>query len=304
VDEQQVNLTRFPLFFPEKRDFFLENSGQFTVSNQGGTRLADLFFSRRIGLNQGRPIPIAGGGRMTGRLGKYSIGLLNIQEQEDLSVASAPSPATNFSVVRLKRDVLKRSNVGVLYTRRDETGAGGAPAGETFGVDGIYSHSTSLAVTGYYALTRTSAVKTRNDSYMGLFDYSADRYGLQLQQLNVGERFDPQVGFMRRTDFRRSFAQARFSPRPARTHWKSIRQFSYQGSIEYIENNAGRLDFREQEGQFQTTFQNSDIASLDYTRDYEYLPANFRIATGVTVPRGGYSYDNLNASKPESIVVL
>ena len=300
-DTQQVNLTRFNLQFPERREFFLEGQGIFQFGGVqgggfgGGNNTPILFFSRRIGLNEGRPIPIAGGGRLTGRAGPYSIGLLNIQARDDFSNLTAPSRATNFSVVRVKRNVLRRSNIGVLYTRRDETASGGRPTGETFGLDGLYSLSTSLNVNGYYAQTRTPTVKTRNDSYLGSFDYSADRYGVQVEHLKVGERFSPEVGFLRRTDFRRTFALARFSPRPARTHMKAIRRFNYQGSVEYIENRAGRLDFREQEAQFLIELQNSDSVSVGYTRDYEFIPAKFQIASGVTVPPGPYSYSNVSA---------
>ena len=115
ADEQQVNLTRFSLFFPEKREFFLENQGLFQFG--GSTGSADvpvLFYSRRIGLDEGRAIPIQGGGRLTGRLGAFSLGLVDIRTGED-GAGSAP---TNFSVVRLKRDLLRRVPVGVLFARR------------------------------------------------------------------------------------------------------------------------------------------------------------------------------------------
>ncbi len=310
-DTQQVNLTRFNLQFPERRDFFLEGQGIFGFggaqsfgggpggggagggSNPNNTPV--LFFSRRIGLNgsPALPIPIAGGGRLTGQAGPYSIGLLNIQAKND--VASS-TKATNFSVFRLKRSVLRRSNVGLLYTRRMETDPGGAPRGETYGLDGLYSLSPALNVNWYYAKTNTRTLKGRNDSYLASFDYSPDRYGLQIQRLKVGENFDPQVGFLRRTVFGRNFLQGRFSPRPARRHWKAIRRFIYQGNVEYIDNNKGRLDFREQEGQFEIEMQNSDRVNIDYTRDYEFIPAAFDIATGVTVPVAGYKYQNLLAS--------
>ena len=311
-DTQQVNLTRFDLFFPERREFFLEGQGIFafggvTQMGAGGggsglgfgvnnTNTPVLFFSRRIGLNHERPVPIAGGGRLTGHVGSYSVGLLNIQAKDDFSNAESPTNATNFSVVRLKRDLLKRSNVGVLYTRRAETTRGGAPPGETFGVDGLLSASPALNFNWYYARTKTRELKSKDDSYLASFDYNVDRYGLQLQQLKVGEHFEPQAGFLRRRDFTRSFALARFSPRPARGHMKSIRRFIYAGNVEYIENNHGRLDFREQEGQFQIEMVNSDIVNVDYTRDFEYIPDAFDISTGVTVPVGGYTYNSLLTS--------
>ncbi len=292
-DTRQVNLTRFSQFFPERRDFFLENQGlfQFGVGSAVGGRPAGpntpiLFFSRRIGLNNRRPVPIAGGARLTGRVGAYTLGMLNIQARDD---EPSNSPATNFSVIRVKRDVSERSNVGVLYTRRDEKGA---PAGQTFGVDGLYSYSPLLNINAYYAQTEKSGVGNGNVSYLTRFDYAADRYGLLVEHLKVGERFNPEVGFLRRTDFVREFAQARFSPRPGGDR---IRRFIYQGSVEYIENNQGRLDFREQRGEFGIEFFNSDRLTIRYTRDYEFIPKPFEIASNVTVPLGGYTYQSLLA---------
>ena len=293
-DTQQVNLTRFSQFFPERREFFLEGQGLFTfgvggaVGGRGaGTNTPVLFFSRRIGLNNGRPIPIAGGARLTGRVGAFSLGLLNIQARDD---GPSNSAATNFSVVRVKRDLFARSNVGVLYTRRDERGV---PAGQTFGIDGLYSISPSLNFNAYYAQTEKSSVTDDNVSLLTRFDYAADRYGLQIEHLKVGERFNPEVGFLRRTDFVRDFAQARFSPRPG---GQRIRRFVYQGSIEYIENNRGRLDYREQIGEFGIEFFNSDHLTLQYTRNYEFIPEPFEISSNVTVPLGGYKSQNLLAS--------
>ena len=122
ADQQQVNLTRFSLFFPEKREFFLENQGVFAFGGAGGMgpgggsfETPILFYSRRIGLNAGREVPIIAGGRLTGRVGKFTLGLLNIQA-DDEPVGGALS--TNFTVARLKRDVLRRSSIGALVTNR------------------------------------------------------------------------------------------------------------------------------------------------------------------------------------------
>jgi hypothetical protein len=305
-DTQQVNLTRFNLQFPERRDFFLEGQGLFNFGNSGvggggggSGNTPVLFFSRRIGLNDSnKPVAIAGGGRLTGRVGPYSLGVLNIQAERLPAIGVDPaSNATNFSVVRLKRDLFRRSNIGMLYTRRTETVQGGVPAGETYGVDGLYSFSPALNVNGYIAGTRRVGIRDRhNSSHLVHFDYNVDRYGLQLEHVGVGTGFNPQVGFLRRSDFQRSFAFARFSPRPARTHMKTIRRFVYSGNVEYIGNNDGRLDFREQEGQFQMEMVNGDGFNLDYTRDFEFIPRPFEIATDVTVPVGGYTYQNLLTS--------
>ena len=124
ADEQQVNLTRFSLFFPEKREFFLENQGLFDFGGVGANAAGDtpiLFYSRRIGLDQGLDVPIEAGGRLTGRAGRYSIGLLNITANDD---RTGGVRRTNFSVARLQRDILRRSSVGVIATRRSQVADG------------------------------------------------------------------------------------------------------------------------------------------------------------------------------------
>ena len=299
-DLQQVNLTQFNLFFPERRDFFLEGQNIFafagvtaggTVGGAAGGKVNNtpvLFFSRRIGLNNGRPLPIVGGGRITGKIGAYSIGVLNIQSGDEPAADAQP---TNFSVLRIKRDIFSRSNIGALYTRRAET-EGGREAGETFGVDALYSLSNNLNINAYVARTRTPGVPRDDTSHLVRFDYNTDRYGVQVERLSVGAGFNPKVGFLRRTDFQRQFALARFSPRPARTHIKAIRRFVYQGSVEYFENGAGRVDMREIEGSFAVELLNSESLTVSYTRDYEFIPRPFAIAPSVTVPMGAYDYQS------------
>ena len=141
VDERQVNLTRFPLFFPEKREFFLESRGIFEfapssfTSRSSSDNVPTLFFSRRIGLESGTPVPIVAGGRLTGKMGPFDVGALSIQtgREKGLSI-----PGTNFSVLRLRRDILQRSSVGVLYTRRStSTVADGS--NQLFGMDASFS---------------------------------------------------------------------------------------------------------------------------------------------------------------------
>jgi hypothetical protein len=141
ADEQQINLTRFSLFFPEKREFFLENRDTFTFGGVtgGGGDAPLLFYSRRIGLESGRPVPIDAGGRLTGRLGPYNVGALNIQTGDVRDVAAS---ATNFSVVRVRRDILSESAVGALVTRRS-VGQGGRGSNTAYGLDGTFNFSTT-----------------------------------------------------------------------------------------------------------------------------------------------------------------
>src|SRR4029434_8242411 len=187
-DVQQINLTRFTLQFPEKRDFFLEGQGVFNFGgNRGGgtgTDVPILFFSRRIGLSQGQSVPVVAGGRVTGTVGKFGIGALNIQTNDKLSAGAV---ATNFSVVRLKRDILRRSNIGLIATRRTPA-ANQTGANAVFGADANLAFFRNLSINGYYARTETSRAGGDQSSYRGRFDYAGDLYGLQLEHLLVGDK--------------------------------------------------------------------------------------------------------------------
>ncbi len=292
-DEQQVNLTRFSLFFPEKREFFLEGQGIFAFGGYGqrrGTTPGDVplvFFSRRIGLsNDGKVIPIKGGARMTGKAGKYSIGVVTIQTDDDAITAS---PSTNFSVLRVKRDVLRRSSVGAFYTRRSVSSVGPG-SNEVFAADGVFSFFQNLNFNSYVARTKTTGRDGDDLSYRGQLDYNADRYGVQLERMEVGKNFNPEVGYSRRQDFLRHYAFFRFSPRPKR--FPAVRKFAWEGSFDRYTNGAGRLETRQALGTFRTEFQNSDIFFVQYLQDYEYLPQPFRIFGSVTIPVAAYEFGN------------
>ena len=294
ADEQQVNLSRFSLFFPEKREFFLENQGlfQFAVQNTGGagnTDVPTIFYSRRIGLDQGQPVPIDAGGRLSGRIGRYSIGVMNVQSGD---VDRFNLPGSNFAVARVKRDFLRRSSMGAIYTRRSQMASSGG-AGDTFGLDAGLAFFQNVYVNAYVAKTQTPGVTTDDTSYRGQFFYNADRWGVQAERLNVGDNFDPQVGFVRRDDFTKNRAFVRFSPRP-RNRFRSVRKFTYQASVNYFTDGDNRLETRNQNLEFAAEFQTSDRLTIQYQDDYERLAVPFGIARGVTVPAGGYSNGTLS----------
>jgi hypothetical protein len=286
ADEQQVNLTRFSLFFPEKREFFLENRDTFTFGGvtSGSGDAPVLFYSRRIGLDAGRVVPIDAGGRLTGRVGRFTIGAMNIQT-DDADV----TPSTNFSVVRVKRDVLRQSSVGALFTRRSVGQFGGPNL--AYGLDSTLNFFNDLSINTYWARTETAGVRGGDASYRANLNFPHDRWGVQLERLRVDEQFNPEVGFVRRTDIRRTLAELRFSPRPRRI--RAVRRFWWMGSVDYIENGAGRLDARDQSGEFAIEFQNNDRFSVTYTDSYEFIPRPFRIASNVTLPVGGYDWQTL-----------
>jgi hypothetical protein len=294
ADQQQVNLTRFNLFFPEKREFFLENQGVFAFGGTGTSGGAGdtpiLFYSRRIGLSRGVAVPIAGGGRLTGRVGRFTLGLLNIHSRDE---PAAQARSTNFSVLRVKRDILRKSSIGALVTHRSLAQAG-VGTNDAYGVDGSFAFFDNIYVNSYWARTRSDGGSGRDVSYRAQFDYAADRYGVQLERLVVGSRFNPDIGFVRRTDIGKTSGQFRFSPRMANS--KTVRKLTWTGSVGYIHNGTGRLDTRDVDGLFSIDFENSDRFSAGYHGTYEFLPQPFRIAPGVVLPVGGYDYHDARAS--------
>ena len=302
ADEQQVNLTRFSLFFPEKREFFLENQGLFSFGGTKATTFGSnsalgsddntpvLFYSRRIGLQDGQEVPILVGGRLTGRVGKFSVGVVNLQaDSEPVSGAQA----TNFSVLRVKRDILRRSTIGAILTGRSVS-THGPGSNQAYGLDGTFAFYDNLTINTYWAQTRTPELNGDDESYRAQLDYNGDRYGLQLERLAVGHDFNPEVGFLRRDDFGRSFGSARFSPRLHSV--AAVRQLFWEGGFDYITSRAGVLETRLAQGRFAVLFENSDQFDVFYTRSYEFLDEPFPIATDVVIPVGGYAFQDVRAS--------
>lgn len=299
VDEQQVNLTRFALNYPEKRDFFLEGRGTFDfgrggVASGGGgfnnSIAPTLFYSRRIGLNRGRVIPIDVGGRVTGKVGKLGVGVLNIQTDHTDHEDGSATPSTNFTVLRVKRDILRRSSIGGIFTNRSSSTIGRG-SNQVYGLDAAFSFFQNVAVGGYYARTDTPGLDIDDDSYQARFDYAPDRYGARVEYLKVGDDFNPEVGLVRRDDFKRSFAQARFSPRPRSI--PSVRQFTWEASIENFQNGAGDTETRVWNSRFNTELQNSDQFSVEMSKNYELLVAPFEIAPTVAIPTGEYDFSDV-----------
>ena len=309
VDDQQVNLTRFSLFFPEKREFFLEGRGIFDFgrgvifgglggpggagrpgSGGFGGSVPTIFFSRRIGLDAGETVPILGGGRLTGKVGDFTVGALSIQT-DDVPIAGIAS--TNFTVLRVKRDILRRSRIGGIFTGRSVSTVGDG-TNQTFGLDAAFSFYDNVNVNGYYARTQTPGLDGDDDSYQAAFTYNGDRYALGVDHLRVGDNFNPEIGFLRRDDFRRTLVQAQFSPRPASID--AVRQFTVRGSLDYLLNGAGHIESRIAQASFKTELENSDQFSVDVQRSYELLVEPFDIAPGVSIPIGGYGFQNYYAS--------
>ena len=214
VDDQQVNLTRFSLFFPEKRAFFLENAGTFSV---GSGRSAELFFSRRIGLSSGQEVPIHAGARMTGKVGDMQLGLLNIQTG-GLSVPSTVNggtlrvaPNNNFGVVRAFREWENRSRIGGIFVSRLNTNSP-SDYNLTYGLDGRLGIGQDLTFSGWAGLTTTPLPSGTPDlregfnngeyGYAGTGNFVTRDWEISGGYRQIGSEFNPEVGFVNRSAYR------------------------------------------------------------------------------------------------------
>jgi hypothetical protein len=224
ADEEQVNLTRFDLFFPEKRPFFLENASTFQFGNP---QQIDLFFSRRIGLSAtALPIDIRGGGRLSGKLGAWNVGVLNIQadESED-ALGNINGQANNFSVLRMQREV-GRSSYGFIFVNRQGTG-GFAPDDDynrSYGVDANVQVTQNQRVSAFLARTDTPEWRRtgpRGSDYSGraFYNFTNNLWQISGGYSQVGTNFNPEVGFLPRRGYRRPEFRAFFQPQPKRWPW-------------------------------------------------------------------------------------
>ncbi len=296
VDQEQINLTRFSLFFPERRDFFLENSGTFTFGDvrgmsgdpRTGASLRDfsLFHSRQIGLSGRSPVPMEVGGRLTGGVGRFELGLLNVQTK-----AFDGDPAENFSVVRVRRKVLRASDIGFMFGNRQATGDGGGGYNRSFGVDANLRPTRNLVFNSYFALTRSDVGDDDEAARFSvgwrdrLWDASAlFRY--------FGDNFDPGIGYVRRVGIRQYYATVGAHPRPRIPLVMTLNPY-VEGH--YITNLDGLLETRTGEVGLGAILLDGSRLNLQFTDRYEYLDSFFRVGSD-TVPAGEYSFQEASAS--------
>ncbi|HWP85655.1 MAG TPA: DUF5916 domain-containing protein, partial [Terriglobia bacterium] len=293
VDQAQVNLTRFSLFFPEKREFFQEGSGIFAFG--GGFTGNDLvlFHSRRIGLSEARQeIPILGGLKLSGTQGPLEIGLLNMQTDRSTNSLGQESPGQNFSVVRLRSKILARSSVGFLMTRNTGSPLGGSNQG--WGADSSFTFHRYLGIFAYLAKTASRGLEDRDWAARGKISWNSDRTELTAQHLFIGENFRPEMGFVARaepgwTGLQRTQATVAFRPRP---NLPVIREVQFTGSADYIADQDGALDTRIGQAGLGFEFHNGDLWTLEFSNHFERLREPFRISgEGGTVPAGDYNWN-------------
>ncbi len=291
-DETQVNLSRFSLFYPEKREFFLEGQGVFDFGGRetrffgGPTDIPIPFFSRSIGISGGSAVPILGGARMHGRAGSYQMGLMNIQTGE---VGGLDVESTNFSAFRVKRDLFSRSNIGVIATHRNVS-ADGSGTNSLYGVDGNFAPTDHIRFNTFYMATSEPDVDTGHAaaSYMGQFLYDTDLIDITAERLYLGEDFNPGMGFVRRRDFTKNGASFQVAPRPRGI--EAIRQFEFKAEANNYDRPDGAMETREYRFDARAIFESSDRLMFDHTITEERLLAGFDLSDEVAVPAGDYRF--------------
>ena len=290
ADEQQVNLTRFSLFFPEKRDFFLENAGFFKMGT-GGTFTSttvetDLFFSRRIGLSDsGQPIPIVGGGRLAGKSGRHNIGVLDIE-----TAGAFGRPGDNFLVTRYSSDVLKRSRVGAMFINKQTMG-GDKHYNRTVGADANLVLGANLQLTSYVAKTDTPGLQGSDLAFFGRVAYRNPAWNVWLNYLDVQDNFNDEVGFVQRRGVKTTKAYFSPTPRPGRL---GIRMLEPMAVLSYVTDQTNRLVTRTEHFMNGFYMQDGSFLNVIYQRNLDVLDAPFRIQSNVTIPVGTYNFHELD----------
>ncbi len=304
VDDQQINLDRFTLFFPEKRPFFLENAGLFSVGQQGAV---DIFFSRRIGLSDdGTPIPIVGGGRLSGKIGtNTNIGFLNMQQE---SVHGTGTPQQNFTVGRVRQDLANRSNVGAIFVNRQATGslAGDQDYNRTYAFDGTWGIGEGGTVSGFAAQTDTPGQPTVNrHAYAFSAQHQSERARLSLGFTEVAPNFNPEVGFLARQSYRRMNGSVFTTFRPTNfMGLHEVRPHVFHNTVFDFETGRHETQFTHIDNHLEWRNGYEIHTGMNITQEGVFEP--FEISPGVVVPPGVYDHNetqiagNTNLGAPVS----
>ena len=283
VDEQQVNLTRFALFFPEKRDFFLENSGQFTVGTQGLERQMDLFFSRRVGLSDtGQPIGIRGGARLSGKLAGNNIAVMDLQTEQ-----SNGAPADNFLVARYSKDINRRSKLGGLFINKESMNS--ARFNRVVAADALFVPTRAFSLQTIAAKSMTPGIETDNNAYHARALFLDTKWQTYAEYSQIEPNFNDEVGYVPRTGIRQSKVHLERTPRPG----GRIRVMEPMINVIYITDMNNRLLTRRNHQMVGTRFQNGAYLNIWWNHWFDQIDAPFRVQT-VTIPKGTYRFDELS----------
>lgn len=289
ADDQRVNLTRFSLFFPEKREFFLEGANNFTFGAERqrfsfAPPHVLLYHSRTIGLSGGDPIPILYGAKVTGKIGGGSVGLLNMQTRD-----SEFGAGQNFSVARWRQDILARSSVGAVFTNVQGDGEFNRVAG----LDVNFRLFEYLTLSSFAAAASDSRVDGARWSGQVRANWTTDAWDATADIIYVDEDFNSDLGFVLRRDIIRHSYGGSWKPRPS---WAAVRQVWVSADVEYITDTDGRLLDRRQSMGMWWRLESGDSVNLTGARVFRRLDYDFEIHPGVIVPAGDYSFDSATLS--------
>jgi hypothetical protein len=284
VDQRRVNLTRFPLFFEEKRDFFLEGSSFFDFAREPDESVVP-FFSRRIGLDaRGMPQRIDVGAKLTGQVGAFDVGVLQVRTADTGSVAGE-----DFSVLRVRRRAFQQSYIGALYTRRAARVPGDIDR-HTAGVDfelqtSRFRGDRNLEVSGFYLSTTNPLADEGGAGYGLRAAYPNDPFTFEFSARELQPGYDPAVGFVERRGYKRLNPAAEWSPRLRDHPW--IRGFEFSFDFELLNDVDNRPLTRELDTTpFELNFEDGSRVAVDISRQYERLEEDFEISDGVVLPIG------------------
>ncbi|MBM4194303.1 MAG: carbohydrate binding family 9 domain-containing protein [Gemmatimonadetes bacterium] len=289
VDQEQVNLTRFSLFFPERREFFIENAGAVQFGDvqernlRTGATLRDftLFNSRRIGLtSDGRPLPIVAGGRLSGRIGGTEVGAVNMQ-----TGAALGQPAENFSVARLRRNIFGSSDVGVMVLNRQGTDT--SKFNTSFGFDANIRPLPNTVINSYYARSEANGSSSDGDAARVSIGYRDTYWNSSAMWKQVGDDFNPGLGFVRRTGMRQAYGTVGIHPRP---RVRGLQEVNPYVEVDYITDTRSRLQSRTLSFGTEVFFQPDGKLSLDFNDQFDRVDARFTVLPGAAIDPGAYSF--------------
>ena len=288
VDTRQTNLTRFPLFFPERRSFFLEGADIFEFGF-GLSRNIIPFFSRRIGLFDGNEVPLNAGGKINGRLGKTSFGGMFIRTGE-LSSGDSFLEGNNLGVVRVKQNILKSSSIGFITTVGDPQSKTGS---RTTGVDFTYQttefNGDKNFIVGVSGIMASRMDLEGDKSALAVkVDYPNDLWDVAATYLRIGESFDPALGFVPRKNIQSFRLGGTYAPRPS---WKWLRQMRNQLFLSYIIDLDGNWQsYRAFTAPINWRMESGDRYEINWSPQGENLLKPFEIAEDVVIPEGAYHF--------------
>ena len=278
ADNVQLNLTRFNLFFPEKREFFLERSGLF---EHGIPRSTQTFFSRRIGLSE----QILAGSRLTGQLGRFSVGLMNIQTGAEFSKFLS-SDTRNNAVARVRTTLFPRATAGAIFTSL----TGPNLSNQAYGIDAQYRFWSASEIDLWYTVVQDNDPNRSDAAGRANVTLENDRYGLELDFTSVGKNYHPALGFVRRRDMRSYSAETQFTPLVSFDALPQVRQLLFAGEIEYIESQVGEIQSQEFELGAGVAFNRRDNIQLSYSSQFERLERPFQIRSDAIIPVGDFRF--------------